>query len=133
MRYSLDRLDLALVTLIALAFAIMALVGAAWDPMLVDGTVLALAAIKGRRILLDYLDLRSAPALWRGLVTTWLMLIAGFAWAVSAVSICFPDDKIQGSHPGSSSCLRRHKERRAGMNRLTRPLNHQSTPTGKDP
>jgi hypothetical protein len=87
MRYSLDRLDLALVTLIALAFAIMALVGAAWDPMLVDGTVLALAAIKGRRILLDYLDLRSAPALWCGLVTTWLVLIVGFAWAVSAVSV----------------------------------------------
>ena len=87
MRYSPDRLDLTLVALIALASATMALAGAAWNPVLVDGTVLALAAIKGRRILLDYLDLRSAPALWRGLVTTWLTLVAGFAWAVSAVSI----------------------------------------------
>jgi Prokaryotic Cytochrome C oxidase subunit IV len=87
MRYPLDRLDLTLVTLIALAFATMALAGLTGNPVLVDGTVLAIAAIKGRRILLDYLDLRSAPPLWRGLATAWLMLIVGFAWAVSAVSI----------------------------------------------
>jgi hypothetical protein len=87
MRCSPDRLDLTLIVLIALAFATIALVGTARDPVLVDGTVLAIAAIKGRRILLDYLDLRSAPALWRGLVTAWLMLIVGFAWAASAVSI----------------------------------------------
>jgi hypothetical protein len=73
--------------LIALAFATMAFVGAARDPVLIDGTVLAIAAIKGRRILLDYLDLRSAPALWRGLAMAWLMLIVGFAWAVSTVSV----------------------------------------------
>jgi hypothetical protein len=87
MRYPLDRLDLTLVTLIALAFATMALAGLTGNPVLVDGTVLAIAANKGRRILLDYLDLRSAPPLWRGLATAWLMLIVGFAWAVSAVSI----------------------------------------------
>jgi cytochrome c oxidase subunit IV len=81
-----DRLDLALIALIALAFATMALAGLTRDPVLVDGTVLAIAAIKGRRILLDYLDLRSAPALWRGLATVWLVLIVGFAWAVSSVS-----------------------------------------------
>ena len=52
--------------------------------------LLAIAAIKGRRILLDYLDLRSAPALWRGLATAWLMLIVGFAWAASAVSVLLP-------------------------------------------
>jgi len=73
--------------LIALAFATMAFVGTARDPVLVDGAVLAIAAIKGRRILLDYLDLRSAPALWRGLAMAWLMLIVGFAWAVSTVSV----------------------------------------------
>jgi len=82
-----DRLDLALIALIALAFATMALAGLTRDSVLVDGAVLAIAAIKGRRILLDYLDLRSAPALWRGLATAWLMLIVGFAWAVSAVSL----------------------------------------------
>jgi hypothetical protein len=82
-----DRLDLALVALISLAFATMALAGVTRDPLVVDGAVLAIAAIKGRRILLDYLDLRSAPALWRGLATAWLTLIVSFAWAVSAVSL----------------------------------------------
>ena len=86
MRCSPDRLDLTWIALIALAFATMALAGVVRNPVLVDGAVLAIAAIKGRRILLDYLDLRAAPALWRGLATAWLMLIVGFAWVVSAVS-----------------------------------------------
>jgi Prokaryotic Cytochrome C oxidase subunit IV len=87
MRCSPDRLDLTLIALIALAFATMALTGITRDLVLADGAILAIAAIKGRRILLDYLDLRSAPPLWRGLATAWLMLIVGFAWAVSAVSV----------------------------------------------
>ena len=86
MRYSLDRLDLTLLALLVLTLATMALAGVTGAPVLVNGIVLAIAAIKGRRILLDYLDLRSAPALWRGLATAWLMLIVGFAWAGSAVS-----------------------------------------------
>jgi hypothetical protein len=86
MRYSLDRLDLTLLVLLVLTLATMALAGVTGAPVLVNGIVLAIAAIKGRRILLDYLDLRSAPALWRGLATAWLMLIVGFAWASSAVS-----------------------------------------------
>ena len=72
--------------LIALALATMTIVGVTSNAALIDGAVLAIAAIKGRRILLDYLGLRSAPALWRGLVTAWLMLIVGLAWAVSTVS-----------------------------------------------
>jgi hypothetical protein len=87
MRYSLGRLDLTLVALLGLTLATMAVAGATRAPVLVDGIVLAIAAVKGRRILLDYLDLRSAPALWRGLATAWLMLIVGFAWAASAVSV----------------------------------------------
>ena len=90
MRYSLGRLDLTLLALLGLTLATMALGGATRAPVLVDGIVLAIAAIKGRRILLDYLDLRSAPALWRGLATAWLMLIVGFAWAASAVSVLLP-------------------------------------------
>lgn len=90
MRYSPDRLDLTLLTLLALTLATMALAGAARTPVLVDGIVLVVAAIKGRRILLDYLDLRSAPALWRGLATAWLMLIVGFASAASVVSALLP-------------------------------------------
>jgi hypothetical protein len=87
MRYALGRLDLTLLALLGLTLATMAVAGATRAPVLVDGIVLAIAAIKGRRILLDYLDLRSAPALWRGLATAWLMLIVGFAWAASAVSV----------------------------------------------
>ncbi|KRR27830.1 hypothetical protein CQ14_08270 [Bradyrhizobium lablabi] len=87
MRYQPDRLDLTLLALIALAGATMALTGVTRGLLFADGAVLAIAAIKGRRILLDYLDLRSAPPLWRGLATAWLMLIVGFAWAVSAVSV----------------------------------------------
>ena len=86
MRYSPDRLDIALIVLIALALATMTIVGVTSNAALIDGAVLAIAAIKGRRILLDYLGLRSAPALWRGLVTAWLMLIVGLACAVSTVS-----------------------------------------------
>jgi Prokaryotic Cytochrome C oxidase subunit IV len=87
MRCSADRLDLTLIALIALAFATMALTGVGRGLVLADGAVLAIAAVKGRRILLDYLDLRSAPPLWRGLATAWLMLLVGFAWAASAASI----------------------------------------------
>jgi hypothetical protein len=86
MRCSLDRLDLTLLALLLLTLATTALAGVAGAPVLVNGIVLAIAAIKGRRILLDYLDLRSVSALWRGLATAWLMLVVGFAWATSAVS-----------------------------------------------
>jgi hypothetical protein len=87
MTYLPDRLDLALMTLVALAFATMALVGVDWNPVIIDGLVLAIAATKGRRILLDYLGLRAAPALWRGLATAWLVLIVSFACAASAVTL----------------------------------------------
>ena len=86
MRHSLDRLDLTLIALIALACATMVLADAGRGLMLANGAVLAIAAVKGRRILLDYLDLRSAPAFWRGLATAWLVLVVGFAWAVSVLS-----------------------------------------------
>jgi hypothetical protein len=89
MRYLPGRLDLTLLTLIVLAFATMALARSGWVMPLVNGTVLAIAAIKGRMILLDYLGLRSAPPLWRGLATAWLLLVAGLAWAVSAASAVF--------------------------------------------
>ena len=52
-----------------------------------DAALLALAALKGRKIALDYLDLRTAPAVWRGLVSAWVFLIAAFAWAASAVGL----------------------------------------------
>ena len=86
MRHSLDHLDLTLIALIALACATMVLADAGRGLLLANGAVLAIAAVKGRRILLDYLDLRSAPAFWRGLATAWLALVVGFAWAVSVLS-----------------------------------------------
>lgn len=39
--------------------------------------VLALSAVKGTLIALDYMELRSAPALWRRLVTGWLVVVLG--------------------------------------------------------
>jgi hypothetical protein len=83
---SLDRLDLTLIALVALAAATMAFAGAGAGRGLANGAVLAIAAIKGRRILLDYLDLRSAPPFWRGLATAWLFLVVGFAWIASVVT-----------------------------------------------
>jgi hypothetical protein len=85
---SLDRLDLTLIALVALAAATMAFAGAGRG--LANGAVLAIAAIKGRRILLDYLDLRSAPPFWRGLVTACLFFVAGFAWIASVVTTLVP-------------------------------------------
>lgn len=49
--------------------------------------LLGLAALKGRRILLDFLGLRAASPVWRGLVTAWVVGIASFAWAASAVRL----------------------------------------------
>ncbi len=86
MRYSPDRLDFTLVFLICLALATVAVARAASNVIVVDGAVLLLAAVKGRTIVSDYLDLRSAPAPWRGLATAWLLLVLGFALGVSAVS-----------------------------------------------
>jgi hypothetical protein len=82
----LHRLDLSLFVLIGLAVATV------WASRVFPGTLpgnailLTLAAFKGRRIALDYLDLRNAPALWRGLVNAWVLLVAAFAWASSAVT-----------------------------------------------
>lgn len=39
--------------------------------------VLALAALKGTRIALDYMELRGAPALWRRAVMGWLVVVLG--------------------------------------------------------
>ena len=39
--------------------------------------VLALAAVKGVLIALDYMELRQAPALWRRVVMGWLVVVLG--------------------------------------------------------
>jgi hypothetical protein len=81
------RLGLTLMILIGLAAATLA---ASWQLMAgpwASAAVLGLAMLKGRRILLDFLGLRAAPALWRGLVTAWVVGVASFAWAASAARL----------------------------------------------
>lgn len=80
-----DRLDVTWIVLIGLALATLLLPPLLPRPLLANALVLVLAAIKGRRIALDFLDLRAAPALWRGLVSAWIVILALFAWFASAI------------------------------------------------
>ncbi len=82
----LDRLDTTWVLLIGLAVATVLVSSIIPRALIANGVVLAFAAVKGRRIVLDYLDLRAAPALWRGLLTAWLLLIVLFAWLSAAAT-----------------------------------------------
>ena len=49
--------------------------------------VLALSAVKGALIALDYMELRQAPALWRRVVMGWLLVVLGL---VALVSVGLP-------------------------------------------
>ncbi|WP_257169899.1 cytochrome C oxidase subunit IV family protein [Bradyrhizobium sp. SRS-191] len=74
-----DRLDLAWLQLLGLAAATLAAPLLVPNRWLLNALVLSLAVAKGRVIVLDYLGLRQAPMLWRGLLTTWLAGLAAFA------------------------------------------------------
>lgn len=83
---SLDRLWLALLAATALTWA---LGEAGW----VQGAsgwavvaVFALAFAKGRWIALDFMELRTAPALWRRLVVGWLTVVIGAVLAARWVA-----------------------------------------------
>jgi hypothetical protein len=80
-----DRLDITWIALIGLALATILVPQLMPRPLLGNAVLLALAAIKGRRIVLDFMDLRAAPALWRGLVSAWIVIVVLFAWLASAV------------------------------------------------
>lgn len=80
-----DRLDITWIVLIGLALATLLLPPLLPRPLLANALVLVLAAIKGRRIARDFLDLRAAPALWRGLVSAWIVILALFAWLAAAI------------------------------------------------
>jgi hypothetical protein len=80
-----DRLDITWIALIGLALATILVPPLVPRPLLGDALLLALAAVKGRRIALDFLDLRAAPALWLGLVSAWVLIVVLFAWLTSAV------------------------------------------------
>jgi cytochrome c oxidase subunit IV len=80
-------LETTLILLIGLAVATLGaarILPVAW---LVNIAVLGLAILKGRRILLDFLGLRTAPAIWRGLVTAWVLGLASFAWVASTARL----------------------------------------------
>ena len=81
----LGRLDITWIALIGLALATILLPPLMPRPLLGNAVLLALAAIKGRRIVLDFMDLRAVPALWRSLVSAWIVIVALFAWLASAV------------------------------------------------
>jgi len=80
-----DRRDFTWIALIGLALATILVPPLVPRPLLGNALLLALAAVKGRRIALDFLDLRAAPALWRGLVSAWILIVVLFAWLTSAV------------------------------------------------
>jgi len=80
-----DRLDIAWMTLIGLALATLLVPTLVSRPLFANALLLTFAALKGRRIVLDFLDLRSAPALWRGLVSAWVVIVVLFAWLASVI------------------------------------------------
>ena len=79
------RLDITWLVLIGLALATILLPPLMPRPLLANALLLVLAAIKGRRIALDFMDLRAAPVLWRGLVSAWILIVVLVAWLASAV------------------------------------------------
>ena len=51
--------------------------------LVATAAVLALAAFKGALIALDYMELCTAPALWRRAVVGWLVVVIGLILLVS--------------------------------------------------
>ncbi|MBR0841272.1 cytochrome C oxidase subunit IV family protein [Bradyrhizobium liaoningense] len=82
-----DRLDTTWIVLIGLALATILVPPLVPRPLFANALLLTFAALKGRRIVLDFLDLRAAPALWRGLVSAWILIVVLFAWLASAVVV----------------------------------------------
>jgi hypothetical protein len=80
-----DRLDIAWLLLMGLALATLLVPTLVSRALFANALLLSFAALKGRRIVLDFLDLRAAPALWRGLVSAWVVIVVLFAWLASAV------------------------------------------------
>lgn len=80
-------LETTLILLIGLAIATLVASRNLPFAWLGNVVVLGLAILKGRCILLDFLGLRAAPAIWRGLVTVWVLGLASFAWAASVARL----------------------------------------------
>jgi hypothetical protein len=83
-RYPLES---TLIVLVGLAVATLCASRVLPGVLLANVILLVLAMLKGRWILLDFLGLRTAPAIWRALVTAWVLGVASFAFAVSAARL----------------------------------------------
>lgn len=84
MMIRLAQIDIAWGLLVALALATVAVSSAELFALVGNALVLSLAAVKGRKIALDYLGLRAVPGPWRALVTSWVIALAVFAWLAAA-------------------------------------------------
>jgi cytochrome c oxidase subunit IV len=80
-------LETTLILLIGLAIATLVAARSLPVAWLGNIVVLGIAILKGRCILLDFLGLRTAPAIWRGLVTAWVLGLASFAWVASTARL----------------------------------------------
>lgn len=78
---------LTLATMAAGLGAALPAVGLPAAPWLANLLVLGLALAKGRLIVLDFLELRHAPPLWRGLVMAWLWSVTGLAFLAGLVPL----------------------------------------------
>lgn len=67
----------------SLLILVMATVAAFWmrnDDMLglaIGATTLGIAWFKGRLVVLDFMELRHAPTIWRLMIEGWLLLVTG--------------------------------------------------------
>ncbi|MDA9468990.1 cytochrome C oxidase subunit IV family protein [Bradyrhizobium sp. CCBAU 53415] len=80
-----NRIDITWIVLIGLALATILVPPLVPRALLGNALLLAFAVLKGRRLALDFMDLRAAPALWRGLVGIWILIVLLLAWLASAV------------------------------------------------
>ncbi|MDA9431228.1 cytochrome C oxidase subunit IV family protein [Bradyrhizobium sp. CCBAU 51627] len=80
-----DRVDITWIMLIGLALATLLIPPLVTRPLLGNALLLTFAGIKGRRLVLDFLDLRAAPPLWRGLLSAWVFIVVLFAWLASVI------------------------------------------------
>ena len=80
-------LETTLIVLVGLAVATLCASRVLPGVLFANVILLVLAMLKGRWILLDFLGLRTAPAIWRALVTAWVLGVVSFAFAVSAARL----------------------------------------------
>ncbi len=81
---SMNRLDLGWLLLIGLTVSGYALRVEATADVLVGLATLAIAYLKGRLVMLDFMELRHAPCVWRGIFEGWLLVVAGVLMAAYA-------------------------------------------------